>query len=79
MNALECLQSAAAKENRDAQYYLALMYRNGDGVPQDSEKMLYYLQQAASEPNSHPEALLLLGTSNSLHLSSSILINFVHE
>lgn len=54
------VKRAAEQGNAEAQYRLALMYGNGDGVPADLEQSLEWLGRAADQ--GLPDALLTLGT-----------------
>jgi TPR repeat protein len=53
-SALEYLTKAAALGNAEAHYQLSGMYRKGEGVEKDMEKVVYHLEQAAI--GGHPKA-----------------------
>lgn len=59
-NASEWFSKAAADGFAPSQYALAVMYLNGDGVPQDAEKGVILLQGAARQ--GQPEAVKLYNT-----------------
>src|SRR5580658_6337461 len=46
---LDTAQSAAAKGDAKAEYFLARHYAKGDGVPQDYSKAAEYMRQAAEQ------------------------------
>lgn len=50
--AITFLQSAASKGIPDAQSRLGLMYENGEGVPKDISKALYWYYKAANQHDS---------------------------
>lgn len=58
--AAEWFSKAAANDFAPSQYALAVMYLNGDGVPQDAEKGVTLLQSAARQ--GQPEAVKLYNT-----------------
>ncbi|RPE28285.1 Sel1 repeat-containing protein [Acinetobacter sp. BIGb0102] len=58
--AAEWFSKAAANGFSPSQYALAVMYLNGDGVPQDAEKGVTLLQSAARQ--GQPEAVKLYNT-----------------
>ncbi len=58
--AAEWFSKAAANGFAPSQYALAVMYLNGDGVPQDAEKGVALLQSAARQ--GQPEAVKLYNT-----------------
>jgi len=55
---LEALEQAAAQGNAQAQYRLAVMYANGDGVPLNYSKAADYLLQAAEQGSAESQRLL---------------------
>ncbi|MBQ9420088.1 MAG: SEL1-like repeat protein, partial [Synergistaceae bacterium] len=42
---------AAAQGHAEAQYRLGMMYKNGEGVPQDQEKATKLFEKAAAQGN----------------------------
>ncbi|MGW8248798.1 MAG: tetratricopeptide repeat protein [Acidiferrobacterales bacterium] len=57
--AFKQLEPLALHGNANAQFYLAVMYNNGQGVIPDVDKATAWLQQAAK--SGHAESLYLLG------------------
>ena len=52
-------QQAADLNHKQAAYSLALQYDTGNNIPEDKEKAIHYMQQAAK--NNYPPALHALG------------------
>ena len=57
--AFKQFEPLALQGNSNAQFYLAVMYNNGQGVNSDTEKATAWLQRAAK--SGHAESLYLLG------------------
>jgi TPR repeat protein len=50
--ALQTIRDAAEQGNAKGQYYLGVMYRDGEGVPQDKAEAMKWFRKAAEQGNS---------------------------
>ena len=59
--AIEAMRMVANRGNEEAQYHMAAVYGNGDGVPMDLEEAVKWCRLAAEQ--GHREAMFKLGDS----------------
>lgn len=55
VKALKLLKAQAAKNNADAQYHLALLYKTGKGTDQSHEKAFYWFKKSANQGNARAQ------------------------
>ena len=79
LGAVDFFKKSAQKDDTDAQFYLGLLYKNGNGVPQDFSKANLYFEKAARKgfyPAQYELGLLYLrglGVERDFHQAKNLL------